>query len=231
MPESLPWDLVGPQFKKERKRAGILIDLRRCVGCHACSVSCKTENEVPLGGFRMRVRYLERPEADRSTISFTPLICMHCQDAPCLKACPSNAIVRGEDGRVIVDEGKCDLEEKCVTACPYGAIFINEEKQVAEKCDLCQHRTDVGLDPACVSSCPSSALQFGDFDDPEDPVTKIAAATGAKAWKEEEGTKPSVLYVDHESWMEEKANGGVQLSDNDADIIYEQNNLKGGKPV
>lgn len=227
MPESLPWDRVGPEFKRERKRAGILIDLRRCVGCHACSVSCKTENEVPLGGFRMRVRYLERPDTS-AQIAFTPLICMQCQDAPCLKACPSKAITRGDDGRVLIDEGKCDLEQECVTACPYGAIFINEEKEVAEKCDLCEHRTDVGLDPACVSSCPSEALQFADLDDPEDPVTKIAAVAGAKGWKEEEGTNPSVLYIGHEPWMEEKANTGVQLSEDDADIIYEQNNLKKG---
>jgi tetrathionate reductase subunit B len=229
MPELLPWEKVGSEYKKVRKRAGMLIDLRRCVGCHACTVSCKTENEVPLGGFRMRVRYLERPGPDQSTIAFAPLICMHCQDAPCLTACPSKAIVRGEDGRVKVDESKCDREEECITACPYGAIFINEEKQVAEKCDLCEHRTDVGLDPACVSSCPSEALQFGDFDDPEDPVTKIAADAGAIGWKENEGTKPSVLYIGHEPWMEEKANSGVQLSDADMDVTYEQNNLEGGK--
>jgi tetrathionate reductase subunit B len=229
MPEVLPWEKIGPEFKKVRKRASILIDLRRCVGCHACTVSCKTENEVPLGGFRMRVRYLERPGPERSTIAFAPLICMHCQDAPCLTACPSNAIVRGEDGRVKVEESKCDREEECIKACPYGAIFINEEKEVAEKCDLCEHRTDVGLDPACVSSCPSEALQFGDFDDPDDPVTKIAADAGAMGWKENEGTKPSVLYIGHEPWMEEKANSGVQLSDADMDVTYEQNNLERGK--
>ena len=229
MPEILPWEKVGPQFKKNRDRAGILIDLRRCVGCHACTVSCKTENEVPLGGFRMRVRYLERPQQDRTTLAFAPLICMQCQDAPCLKACPSKAIKRGEDGRVLIDESKCDLEQECITACPYGAIFVNEEKQVAEKCDMCQHRTDIGLDPACVSSCPSDALQFGDFDNPDDPVTKVAAEAGAKGWKEGEGTKPSVVYIGHEPWMEEMANTGVQLSDKDRDVTYEQNNLKGGK--
>ncbi len=227
MPETLPWDRVGPEYKQDRKRAGILVDLRLCVGCHACSVSCKTENEVPLGGFRMRVRYLERPDSS-AQIAFTPLICMHCQEAPCLKACPSNAIKQGDDGRIFVEESRCDLEQECISACPYGAIFINEEKQVAEKCDLCQHRTDVGLDPACVSSCPSGALEFGDLADPEDPITKLAAANDAKAWKEQEGTEPSVLYIGHETWMEEKANTGVQLDENDGDIIYEQNNLKKG---
>ena len=228
MPELLPWEKVGPSFKKDLGRAGILVDLRRCVGCHACSVSCKTENEVPLGGFRMRVRYWERRDPDRPTIAFTPLICMHCQDAPCLKACPSKAIVRGEDGRVKVEESKCDLEQECISACPYGAIFVNEEKQVAEKCDLCENRTNMGLEPACVSSCPADALKFGDYDDPDDPISKIAKESGAKAWKDGEGTKPSVLFVGHEKWMEDKANLGVQLSDEDTDVIYEQNNIKGG---
>ncbi|MFT4548152.1 MAG: tetrathionate reductase subunit B [Verrucomicrobiales bacterium] len=123
MPVTLAWEKIGPEFKKDRKRAGMLIDLRRCIGCHACSVSCKTENEVPLGGFRMRVRYLERPQADRVTLAFAPPICMQWQDAPCLKACPSTTIKRGEDGRVLIDESRCDLEQECITACPYGAFF------------------------------------------------------------------------------------------------------------
>jgi len=139
----------------------------------------------------MRVRYLERPQ--QKTLAFAPMLCMHCQDAPCLKACPSKAIRRLDDGRVIVDESKCDLEEECVTACPYGAIFINEEKEVAEKCDFCHHRTEVGLEPA---------------------------------WKPEAGTEPSVYYAGHEKWMESMANTGVQLDPKDADIVYEQNNLK-----
>ena len=93
--ELLPWERVGEEFRLKYKRAGMLVDLDRCIGCHSCSVSCKTENEVPLGNFRMRVRYLEQP--DNKQISFTPLICMHCVDAPCLKACPSKAIRREDD--------------------------------------------------------------------------------------------------------------------------------------
>ena len=201
----------------------MLIDLDRCIGCHSCSVSCKTENNVPLGDFRIRVRYLEKPK--EKSLVFTPLMCMHCADAPCLDACPSNAIKRQEDGRVYVQESRCDLEKECVTACPYGAIYINEEKETAEKCDFCQHRTDVGLDPACVDNCPTDALVFGDLDDPESKISKMAAKQGAKPWKPEAKTKPSVLYVSHLPWMEEKANEGVKLSPEDADITYEQNNL------
>lgn len=220
----IPWKNVGTEFKKQRSRVGMLLDLNRCVGCHSCSVSCKTEHEVPLGVFRMRVRYLERPQA--KTIAFAPMLCMHCQDAPCLKACPSKAIKRLDDGRVVVEESKCDLEQECISACPYGAIFINEEKEVAEKCDFCQNRTEVGLDPACVATCPSGAIQFGDLDDPEDPLTRAIEQKQAKPWKEAEGTQPVVYYAGHESWMEDKANNGVQLDPLDEDIVYEQNNLK-----
>ena len=221
----MPWEKVGPQFKKSYKRAGMLVDLDRCIGCHSCSVSCKTENDVPLGNFRMRVRYLEQP--DDAKITFAPMICMQCVDAPCLKACPSKAIKKGVDGRILIDEAKCDLEEECVTACPYGAIFINIEKEVAEKCDLCQHRTDVGLDPACVDNCPTDALIFGDLEDPESRISKLAEKQKAKPWKPEAETNPSVLYVGHEKWMEKKVNTGVQLDAADEDVTYEQNNLKG----
>ena len=219
----LPWERVGSQYKMNYSRAGMLVDLDRCIGCHSCSVSCKTENAVPLGDFRIRVRYLEDP-GDKH-IAFAPLICMHCEDAPCLDACPSDAIRRKNDGRVYVKESRCDLEKECIKACPYGAIFINEEKEVAEKCDFCQHRTDVGLEPACVDNCPADALVFGDLDDKESRISKLAAKQKAKAWKPEEKTKPSVLYVSHLRWMEELSNDGVKMSEKDADIVYEQNNL------
>ena len=226
MPElpAIPWEKVGPEHRLDYKRASMLIDLNRCTGCHSCSVSCKTEHEVPLGDFRMRVRYLERP--DKATLAFLLLICMQCQDAPCLKACPTEAIGRLDDGRVVIDDEKCCGNKACVSACPYGAIFINEESNKAEKCDFCTHRTEIGLEPACVSSCPTDAIQFGDLENPNDPVTMVAKAKKAKGFKEDAGTEPSVLYVDHEPWMEPKSNLGVQLSPADEDVIYEQNNLK-----
>ena len=97
---------------------------------------------------------------------------------------------------------------------------------MAEKCDFCKSRTDVGLEPACVSNCPTDALVFGDLDDPDSKISQLAKKQNAKAWKEKEGTKPSVLYVNHDSWMEKKSNTGIQLDSADKDITYEQNNLK-----
>lgn len=218
-----PWKNVGPGKSKSRKRAGMVVDLRRCIGCHSCSVSCKTEHNVALGGFRTRVRYLneERPAPQGTTISFLPLLCMHCQDAPCMDACPTEALERNGDGRVEINYDKCVGDKACVSACPYGAIHIDPQTKQADKCDFCTDRTSHGLEPACVTVCPTEALRFGDLDDPADPVTQYAKANNAKPFKESVGTKPSVLYVNHEKWMEDKAKS-VQILPDDEDIIYEQ---------
>ena len=220
-PIEIPWENIGKRkHRAPMKRAGMVVDLRRCIGCHACSVTCKTEHAVPLGGFRTRVRYLER--SDRPTIAFLPLLCMQCQDAPCMKACPTEAIIRLEDGRVTINQDRCCGNKACIAACPYGAIYIDPQTNKADQCDFCTHRTTLWMDPACVSACPTEALRFGDLDDPEDPVAKYASTHDAKAFKEEAGTRPSVLYVGHEKWMEEKAKTGIQLSPDENEIVYEQ---------
>lgn len=216
----IPWEGAQKERSLTHKRAGMVVDLRRCTGCHACSISCKTEHDVSLGDFRTRVRYLEKP--DRPQLSFLPLLCMHCQDAPCLDVCPTEAIIRLEDGSVSINKDKCCGSKACITACPYNAIFIDEATGVADKCDLCTHRTSLGMDPACVSSCPTDALIYGDLDNPEDPVAIIASKLKAKPLKEKSGTKPSVLYVGHEDWMEKESATGIQLSPEDDEIIYEQ---------
>ncbi|MEM7350337.1 MAG: 4Fe-4S dicluster domain-containing protein [Acidobacteriota bacterium] len=216
--EEIPWENLSRE-QPARGRAGMVVDLERCIGCHACSVACKTEHSVPLGGFRTRVRYLERP--DQPTLAFLPLLCMQCQDAPCLDACPTEALSRGADGRVEIDQDRCCGNKACIAACPYQAIYINGDG-LADKCDFCTHRTDVGLDPACVAACPCDALRFGDLDDSEDPVSRYAEERSARPFKEDAGTRPSVLYVGHEDWMESAANCGIQISRDDRDIVYEQ---------
>ena len=196
MSERLPWEPSGKPRKM--KRAGMVIDLRRCIGCHACSVSCKTEHDVALGVFRTRVRYLEKPRATQ--LSFLPLLCMHCEDAHCIPACPTEAMKRGPDKRVIVDHARCD----------------------GEKCDLCQHRTDVGMDPACVAACPSGTLRFGDLDDPNDEAMQYAEKHNARGFREDSGAKPTVRYVGLRPWMEKATKGGVQLNPEEDELIYVQ---------
>ncbi len=218
----IPWESpINKSRSLKMKRAGMVIDLRRCIGCHACSVACKTENEVPLGHFRNRVRYLEQPDVE--TLSFLPLLCMHCQDAPCLKACPTQAPTRLSDGRVVINQDKCCGMKACISACPYGAIYIDDTSGRADKCDLCTHRTSLDLKPACVASCPTQTLRYGDLGDPEDPVAKYAKEHNAKPFKEDADTHPSILYIQQEKWMEKAAATGVQLSSEDNEIIYEQN--------
>ena len=219
-PEAIPWEKAGREQSRRLGRAGMVVDLERCIGCHACSVACKTEHSVPLGGFRTRVRYLERP--DRPTLAFLPLLCMQCQDAPCLSACPTEALRRGSDGRVEIDQDRCCGNKACVAACPYQAIYIDPASGLADKCNFWTHRTEVGLDPACVAACPCDALRFGDLDDPGDPVSRYAEERRARPFKEEAGALPSVLYVGHEDWMEGAAHSGVQISREDRDICYEQ---------
>jgi Fe-S-cluster-containing dehydrogenase component len=225
--KELPWEAVGSREAPQRRRAGMVVDLRRCIGCHACSVSCKTEHLVPLGGFRTRVRYLERP--GQAQLFFLPLLCMHCQDAPCMTACPTEALSRGEDGRVVLDKDLCCGNKACIAACPYGAIYIDPQEQVADKCDLCSQRTSVGLDPACVAVCPTEALRFGDLDDPEDAVARYAREHGAKPFKEEAGTEPSVLFVALEEWVEQTAATGVQPTPDERELVYDQGKGEAGR--
>ena len=210
--EVLPWEQLGKRV--ERKRAGIVVDLRRCIGCHACSVACKTEHDVALGVFRTRVRYLEQP--GRHQLAFLPLLCMHCQDAPCIPTCPHEAVRRDDDGRVVIDENACEGDRCCIDACPYGAIGIDPQSGIADKC-------------ACVNVCPTAVLRFGDLDDPADPVYQLAREQGARAMKEDAGTRPSVLYLGLETWMEEKASGGIQLTEGEDELVYVQARKERGR--
>jgi tetrathionate reductase subunit B len=216
--EVLPWENVGKGNAQKFKRAGILVDLERCVGCHSCSIACKTEHSVPLGNFRTRTHYLQRP--GHNQITHVPTLCMHCQDAPCLDACPTGAIGRLDDGRVVINDERCNGTKACIPACPYGAISIHKETGRAEKCDFCRQRTDVGLEPACVEACPTEALRYGDMDDATDPVAQYAKQKQAAPILAEAGTQPSVVYVGVEPWMEDRVKS-VQPTDDEDGIIYE----------
>lgn len=219
--DQVPWTLKPQADIKPLGKVGMVIDLRRCVGCHACAVSCKTEHAVPLGSFRNRTQVVQRP--DELKLSFVPMLCMHCEDAPCMTACPSSAITRAPDGRVLVDEQLCDGAQECVGACPYGAIFFHPDKQVASKCNLCEHRTEVGLQPACVEVCPTEALRFGDIADPDDPLTPIHTDAKAQPMKPETNTRPRVVYVGLEPWMNDELPGVQRDADGEGEdgLTYE----------
>jgi Fe-S-cluster-containing dehydrogenase component len=175
---------------------GFVIDQRKCIGCHACTVACKQENEVPLGNFRTWVKYTEKgtfPEVKRH---FTVLRCNHCDAAPCVTICPVNALDKRPDAIVDLDRDVCIGCRACMQACPYDALAFNEDRGVAEKCHYCAHRTEVGLEPACVNVCPEEAIISGDVDDPETPISKLIAEQKTSRRKLEKGTQPRLWYID-----------------------------------
>lgn len=102
-------------------RYGFAIDQRTCIGCHACTVACKTEHEVPLGQFRTWVKYVDSGEFPNTTRSFGVMRCNHCTDAPCVKICPTGALFKRDDGIVDFDNERCIGCKSCMQACPYDA--------------------------------------------------------------------------------------------------------------
>ncbi|WDP92283.1 MAG: carboxypeptidase regulatory-like domain-containing protein [Desulfobacter sp.] len=188
-------------------RKGILIDVNRCTGCYNCFLACRDEHfgndylplsaAQPLNGqFWMQIKEIERGKFPQPKLSYIPVPCMQCREAPCIAAAKDNAVYRREDGVVVIDPEKIEGQKEVVNACPYRAIFWNEEKQIAQKCTLCAHRLDQGeKEPRCVESCPTGAMYFGDLDDESSDISLAAKALDAAAFHPEFGTGPSVLYA------------------------------------
>ncbi|MCA9247379.1 MAG: 4Fe-4S dicluster domain-containing protein [Planctomycetales bacterium] len=160
------------QAPDDGKKFGWFVDTRRCFGCHACEVSCKAENDVPLGSFIRQTIYKDVGEYPQVARLFLPMACQHCEDAPCIKACPCGALEKVAGGTVAVDYNRCSGHASCVDACPYGAIYIDPVAKQAVKCHNCFHRTENGMEPACVPTCPSEALYFGDLNDPQSSIVR-----------------------------------------------------------
>ncbi len=177
---------------------GFVIDHSRCIGCHACTVACKSENEVPLGSFRTWVKYTETGEFPAVKRHFAVLRCNQCTAAPCVTICPTSALEKRADGIVDVTRDHCIGCKSCMQGCPYDALYINPGSGTAEKCHFCAHRTEMGLAPACAIVCPTEAIIPGDFDDPESVVSRLRADGGLEARKLEAGTGPNVLYKEAE---------------------------------
>lgn len=177
------------------KRYAMVIDLRRCVACNACTVSCKLENAVPKAKYRSWV--VERevgayPAVDNFKL---PRLCNHCAKPPCDKACPTGATVVAEDGTVLVDSSVCIGCRYCMAACPYGARYINTKVGSADKCTFCYHRVQNGLQPACVSTCVGHARFFGDLNQPDSTVAKLVKQYPVQTLDPELGTNPHVFYI------------------------------------
>jgi len=144
----------------------IFIDIEYCIGCMACEVACKQENDIPVGIKWINVvKVGPRMVGNKLRMDFVPMRCRHCAKASCLDACPEKAISKRSDGIVLIDRELCTGCMACAEACPFGVIQLNDKTQVAEKCTLCVHLVDAGLEPACVHTCPSKCLYFGDINE------------------------------------------------------------------
>ncbi len=143
-------------------RFEIKIDHNLCWGCKTCEVACKQENRAPDG---VKLICVEedgpRLNADRLEFSFRVNLCRHCDDPPCADVCPEEAIQKRDDSIVVMDYDLCTGCQACIDACPYDAIDFDDARDIANKCNLCYHRIDQGLIPACADNvCPAHCIRF-----------------------------------------------------------------------
>jgi Fe-S-cluster-containing dehydrogenase component/formate-dependent nitrite reductase membrane component NrfD len=176
-------------------RYGFVIDQDRCIGCHACTVACKEEHQVPLGVFRTWVKYIEKGEFPYTSRHFGVMRCNHCDSAPCVTICPTNALYRRSDGIIDFDNQRCIGCKSCMQACPYDALYIDPNLNTAAKCNFCAHRVEANLEPACVIVCPTQAILAGDLDDPASLVSQTVATKKVVVRKPHKGTQPKLFYV------------------------------------
>lgn len=196
-------------------KIGIIVNVDECIGCHACFIACKQENQVAPKIQWNRIQKLENIKSN--IINYFRVSCQHCEDPACLQVCPMKAVYKGKHGEVLVNQEACIGCKACLAACPYGVPKFNDAKLTsyfgeleplsvlpgspshnshpgkAEHCTLCSHRLDEGRPPACVEICPAKALTLVDYDNLSDPDKQLVQkAVTLKAAKD---TKPKVRYI------------------------------------
>ncbi len=187
--------MAGHGADSGQKQFAMVVDLRKCVGCNACSVACKSENDVPLGVWRTWVKQVERGKFPYTQRHMLPRLCNHCEYPACVEACPTKSAYRRDDGIVLVREERCIGCKLCMAACPYDARFFHPIKKIVSKCTFCAHRVDKGVVPSCVNTCQGKARIFGDLNDPSSEVAKLVARESVQTLKPELGTGPRVFYI------------------------------------
>lgn len=197
-------------------RYGMVIDLKRCVGCYGCVVACKAEHFTRPGIMWARVLKAESGTYPMVRRLSLPILCMHCRNPACLPVCPTGATKQQDDGIVTIDPELCIGCRYCMQACPYGARYFSDVEGsyfaglptpyeeagadqhpsgVVEKCDFCLDRVQQGLEPACVTNCMTKARIFGDLDDAESQVSRLIRGRGGFQLNPEFGTDPCVYYL------------------------------------
>jgi len=206
------------------KRWAMLVDLRRCIGCQSCTVSCTIENQIPIGQFRTRVDQYEVQDSENPesiTSLMLPRLCNHCDKPPCVPVCPVQATYQQKDGIVVIDNERCVGCGYCVQACPYDARFINKKTNTADKCTFCTHRLESGLLPACVESCVGGARIIGDLNQADSQISQLLKEhkKDIKVLKPKAGTHPHVFYIGLDQAFKNRVNGQSAVWKPKAEII------------
>ena len=175
------------------KHYTMVVDMKRCIGCHACTIACKMENNLQDGSW-ISVHTVDSGRFPNVKRYYHPMLCNHCERPRCFEACGVGAIAKREDGIVLVDSNLCTGCLDCVQACPFNVMKFNNEKNTVEKCTLCVHRVDEGLEPFCAVCCPTRAISFGDINDIGSVVFKKAMDGKAFVLLPQYGVKPCVVY-------------------------------------
>lgn len=201
----------------------MVIDLKRCIGCHTCSMACKSANNIPEGTWWNRIltdggQEIDTPKGTYPNLEmrFLPVSCQHCENPACIKVCPVGATYKDpETGAVRQDYDKCIGCRMCMSACPYTGVrsFNWEEpkyavdvsfgdadvpahqKHVVEKCTFCYQRLARGEEPACMELCPGRARHWGDLENPDSEVSRLLRTREFMQLLPSEGTNPSVYYL------------------------------------
>ena len=174
---------------------GFFIDQSRCIGCNQCTISCMQWHDIPPGTVKwMRVYQWEKGVFPNVRLHMMPVLCYHCENPVCIKACPNGAIYKEEKyGAVLVDPEKCTGTRKCWKACPYGAPQFqgDEPSTKMSKCNMCIERLEQELTPICVLSCSMRALEFGPIDELE---KKYGHLKRLEDMPKDSITKPAVVF-------------------------------------
>lgn len=193
-----------------KARYGMFIDLKKCIGCHACTMACIRENQMPEGITPNRVLEMSIGEGPNARPYYMPLLCMHCENPVCAHVCPVRATYKRADGLVVQDNTKCIGCKYCMQACPYRVRMFNKQPPFTYKkehplgvhvggtvikCTFCQHRIDAGnLMTACNEWCPTTARVFGDLNDPQSEVSRLIIERNGIQLKQEKLTDPKIYY-------------------------------------
>lgn len=200
----------------------LIIDIEKCEDCNNCFLACKDEHvdndwpgyavPQPLHGQRwINIMRRERGQYPVIDVAYLPVPCMHCDNAPCIKAARDEAVYKRDDGIVIIDPVKARGQKEIVKSCPYEAIWWNEETQISQKCTFCAHLMDDGWKaPRCVQACPTGALQVMRGADAE--MSKVIESEKLDVWQPQYNTAPRVFYKNLYRYSRCFIGGSVALS-------------------